>query len=51
MVQHTLLTFLPQLAAFKPKTFVKDHLDETIQVMTEALKKDREKSAAFEAIG
>ncbi|XP_057312523.1 serine/threonine-protein kinase mTOR-like [Hydractinia symbiolongicarpus] len=51
LVQHTLLTFLPQLAAFKSKVFVKKHLPETIIFMSASLKKDRERSAAFEAIG
>ncbi|XP_012554042.1 serine/threonine-protein kinase mTOR isoform X1 [Hydra vulgaris] len=51
LVQHTLLTFLPQLAAFNSKSFKKTYFKTTISHMINALKKDREKSTAFEAIG
>eukprot|EP00795_Rhopilema_esculentum_P000207 gene207-9842_t len=52
LVQQTLLTLLPQLAAFKPSTYVKLHLSDTIIYMNQCLsRKEKERSAAFEAIG
>eukprot|EP00794_Sanderia_malayensis_P007416 gene7416-8236_t len=52
LVQQTLLTLLPQLAAFKPKEFVKFHLHGTIVYMNQCLnRREKERSAAFEAIG
>jgi FKBP12-rapamycin complex-associated protein len=51
LVQHTLLTLLPQMAAFKPKIFVKKYLSDTIMHMSGSLRRDQIRSAAFEAIG
>jgi len=51
LIQQTLLSVLPRLAAFQPKTFVTNYLDETLLYLLGSLRKDRERSAAFQAIG
>ncbi|XP_032242839.2 serine/threonine-protein kinase mTOR [Nematostella vectensis] len=50
-IQQTLLTLLPRLAAFQPQKFVKKYLKESMQYLVGALKRDRERSSAFKAIG
>ncbi|PFX15507.1 Serine/threonine-protein kinase mTOR, partial [Stylophora pistillata] len=50
-IQQMLLTILPRLAAFQPKRFVKKYLRETMDHLCFALKRERERSSAFKAIG
>ncbi|ELU01654.1 hypothetical protein CAPTEDRAFT_155489 [Capitella teleta] len=50
-IQQTLLAVLPRLAAFNPKIFITDYLPDTMLYMLTCLKRDRERSSAFQAIG
>ncbi|RMX59040.1 hypothetical protein pdam_00009963 [Pocillopora damicornis] len=50
-IQQMLLTILPRLAAFQPKRFVKRYLRETMDYLSVALRRERERSSAFKAIG
>ncbi|XP_053376740.1 serine/threonine-protein kinase mTOR-like [Mercenaria mercenaria] len=50
-VQQTLLIVFPRLAAFNPELFCRLYLDETIHFLLGALKSQREKTTAFQAIG
>lgn len=50
-VNHILLIILPRLAAFNPSKFVKNYLRETINYLMTCLRRDRERSNAFIAIG
>ncbi|XP_013416422.1 serine/threonine-protein kinase mTOR-like [Lingula anatina] len=50
-VQQVLLKVLARLAAFKPDIFVKGYLGETMSYLLGCLKNQRERSAAFQAIG
>ena len=52
LIQQTLLVLLPQLASFNPTKFVyKGYLKETMQYLSAAYRREREKSAAFKANG
>lgn len=50
-IQHTLLVVLPRLAALDTTTFVRGCLGETMLYLLGCLKRDRERCAAFIAIG
>ncbi|XP_071482072.1 serine/threonine-protein kinase mTOR-like [Diadema antillarum] len=51
LIQQTLLNLLPRLAAFEPKRFVSYYLDDTVTYMLISLRREREKSNAFQAVG
>jgi FKBP12-rapamycin complex-associated protein len=52
LIQQALLVLLPRLASFNPTKFVqKGYLRETIQYLSAAFKRERERSAAFKANG
>ncbi|CAH1772250.1 unnamed protein product [Owenia fusiformis] len=50
-IQQSLLAVLPRLAAFQPQVFVKSYLGETMAYLLGCLKRERERSVAFQAIG
>ncbi|BFZ23557.1 hypothetical protein BsWGS_26596 [Bradybaena similaris] len=50
-VQHTLLICLPRLAAFNPPVFSRIYLQDTINFLLGILKREREKTQAFLAVG
>ncbi|XP_060595349.1 serine/threonine-protein kinase mTOR-like [Ruditapes philippinarum] len=50
-VQQTLLIVFPRLAAFNPELFCRLYLEETLYFLIAALKSQREKTTAFQAIG
>ncbi|PIK33481.1 target of rapamycin [Apostichopus japonicus] len=51
LIQQSLFTLLPRLAAFQPKEFVECYLNDTVTYLLNYLKKDRERSSAFHAVG
>ncbi|KAJ8022045.1 Serine/threonine-protein kinase mTOR [Holothuria leucospilota] len=51
LIQQSLLNLLPRLAAFHPKEFVKDYLEDTVAYLLNSLKKERERSSGFHAVG
>ncbi|XP_077998557.1 serine/threonine-protein kinase mTOR-like [Glandiceps talaboti] len=51
LIQQMLLILLPRLAAFQPPPFVKKYLFDTMHYLLGSLKKDRERSSAFQAVG
>ena len=52
LIQQALLVLLPQLASFNPSKFVhKGYLKETLQYLSGAFRRERERSAAFKANG
>ncbi|GFS18339.1 serine/threonine-protein kinase mTOR [Elysia marginata] len=50
-VQQTLLSSLPRLAAFNPPVFSRIYLQETINFLLSILKRERDRSQAFLALG
>ncbi|XP_033096355.1 serine/threonine-protein kinase mTOR-like [Anneissia japonica] len=50
-IQQTLLTVLPRLAAFQPQRFVSKYLEDTMAYFLSCLRKERERSSAFQALG
>ncbi|XP_076451616.1 serine/threonine-protein kinase mTOR-like isoform X2 [Babylonia areolata] len=50
-VQQALLAALPRLAAFNPGVFSRAYLTETINFLLASLKRDRDRTQAFQAIG
>ncbi|KAL8588022.1 hypothetical protein ACOMHN_026139 [Nucella lapillus] len=50
-VQQALLAALPRLAAFNPTVFSRAYLSETINFLLASLKRDRDRTQAFQAIG
>ncbi|XP_041480411.1 serine/threonine-protein kinase mTOR-like [Lytechinus variegatus] len=51
LIQQILLNLLPRLAAFEPKKFVDSYLDDTVNYMLISLRRERERSNAFQAVG
>ncbi|XP_038044243.1 serine/threonine-protein kinase mTOR-like [Patiria miniata] len=51
LIQQTLLTLIPRLAAFQPARFVSLYLDDSVQHLLNSLRKERERSSAFQAVG
>ncbi|KAK7093536.1 serine/threonine-protein kinase mTOR-like isoform X2 [Littorina saxatilis] len=50
-VQQALLSTLPRLAAFNPAIFSRAYLGETINFLLASLKRERDRTQAFQAIG
>ncbi|WAR26259.1 MTOR-like protein [Mya arenaria] len=50
-VQQTLLVVFPRMAAFNPDVFCRLYLEETIMFLLGFLKSNKDKAAAFQAIG
>ncbi|KAL3862460.1 hypothetical protein ACJMK2_008424 [Sinanodonta woodiana] len=50
-VQQTLLVVLPRLASFNPNNFCRLHLEDSVTFLLTTIKSQREKTAAFQAIG
>lgn len=51
LVQQSLLSLLPRLAASNPESFSEHFLDDTMAFVLSCLKKDRDRSSGFYAIG
>ncbi|RDD40512.1 Serine/threonine-protein kinase mTOR [Trichoplax sp. H2] len=51
LIQQTLLIILPRLSAFQPQKFVDTLLDDAINHLLSCLRKDKERSSAFLALG
>ncbi|XP_071805479.1 serine/threonine-protein kinase mTOR-like isoform X2 [Asterias amurensis] len=51
LIQQTLLTLIPRLAAFQPTLFVSHYLDDSVQHLLSSLRRERERSSAFQAVG
>ncbi|XP_065842793.1 serine/threonine-protein kinase mTOR-like [Oscarella lobularis] len=51
IVQQSLLALLPRLAVFHSESFVRNYLADTMNYLLACLRKDRDKSNAFRAVG
>ncbi|XP_015233310.1 PREDICTED: serine/threonine-protein kinase mTOR [Cyprinodon variegatus] len=51
LIQMTILNLLPRLAAFQPHTFTDQYLSDTMGYLLGCLKKEKERTAAFQALG
>uniref|UniRef100_H2Y9G4 Serine/threonine-protein kinase TOR n=1 Tax=Ciona savignyi TaxID=51511 RepID=H2Y9G4_CIOSA len=51
MIQHSVMSLLPRLALFNPVKFTESYLSDSMIFLFACLKKDRDRSAAFLAIG
>ncbi|KAK5863187.1 hypothetical protein PBY51_000236 [Eleginops maclovinus] len=51
LIQMTTLNLLPRLAAFQPNTFTDQYLPDTMGYLLACLKKEKERTAAFQALG
>ncbi|CAH1240669.1 MTOR [Branchiostoma lanceolatum] len=51
LLQQVLLQLLPRLAAFQSQRFVQSYLTDTMSYLLGCLKKERERSTAFQAVG
>ncbi|KAK6307934.1 hypothetical protein J4Q44_G00212050 [Coregonus suidteri] len=51
LIQMTILNLLPRLAAFQPHTFTDQYLADTMGYLLGCLKKEKERTAAFQALG
>ncbi|KAG8142390.1 hypothetical protein E2320_006314 [Naja naja] len=52
LIQMTVLSLLPRLAAFRPSAFTADHyLPDTMSHVLSCVKKEKERTAAFQALG
>ncbi|XP_033015388.1 serine/threonine-protein kinase mTOR isoform X1 [Lacerta agilis] len=52
LIQMTVLSLLPRLAAFRPSAFTADHyLPDTMNHVLSCVKKEKERTAAFQALG
>uniref|UniRef100_A0A8C5B3T0 Serine/threonine-protein kinase TOR n=1 Tax=Gadus morhua TaxID=8049 RepID=A0A8C5B3T0_GADMO len=51
LIQMTILNLLPRLAAFKPVSFTDQYLADTMGYLLGCLKKEKERTAAFQALG
>ncbi|RXN12610.1 serine threonine- kinase mTOR [Labeo rohita] len=51
LIQMTILNLLPRLAAFQPHTFTDQYLQDTMGHLLGCLKKEKERTAAFQALG
>ncbi|XP_059910783.1 serine/threonine-protein kinase mTOR [Gadus macrocephalus] len=51
LIQMTILNLLPRLAAFKPISFTDQYLADTMGYLLACLKKEKERTAAFQALG
>lgn len=51
LVQHVLLLLIPRLAAFQPKSFACNYLNDTITYLLKCLHNNRERSQAFLSMG
>ncbi|XP_014771975.1 serine/threonine-protein kinase mTOR isoform X1 [Octopus bimaculoides] len=50
-VQQVMLKAIPRLAAFDPELFSRTYLRDTIVYLLNALRRDKERAAAFQAVG
>uniref|UniRef100_A0A3B3CAQ9 Serine/threonine-protein kinase TOR n=1 Tax=Oryzias melastigma TaxID=30732 RepID=A0A3B3CAQ9_ORYME len=51
LIQMTILNLLPRLAAFQPHNFTDQYLSDTMGHLLGCLKKEKERTAAFQALG
>ncbi|TWW56298.1 Serine/threonine-protein kinase mTOR, partial [Takifugu flavidus] len=51
LIQMTILNLLPRLAAFQPHIFTDQYLSDTMGYLLGCLKKEKERTAAFQALG
>uniref|UniRef100_A0AAQ4QZI1 Serine/threonine-protein kinase TOR n=1 Tax=Gasterosteus aculeatus aculeatus TaxID=481459 RepID=A0AAQ4QZI1_GASAC len=51
LIQLTILNLLPRLAAFQPNIFTDQYLSDTMGYLLACLKKEKERTAAFQALG
>ncbi|CAM4714382.1 unnamed protein product [Leuciscus chuanchicus] len=51
LIQMTILNLLPRLAAFQPHIFTDQYLQDTMGHLLGCLKKEKERTAAFQALG
>ncbi|XP_056399106.1 serine/threonine-protein kinase mTOR isoform X3 [Hyla sarda] len=51
LIQMTILNVLPRLAAFKPSAFTDQYLTETMNHLLSCVRKEKERTVAFQALG
>ncbi|XP_044138031.1 LOW QUALITY PROTEIN: serine/threonine-protein kinase mTOR [Bufo gargarizans] len=51
LIQMTILNVLPRLAAFRPSSFTDQYLPETMSHLLSCVRKEKERTVAFQALG